>query len=496
MQGLDDIFAWVGLVDAPAAAEVRRLARTSYLAMLGGPTLVRQVVAIPLDTYKAAATWRVTVTEADGTTVAAAPVAPTAVELGHAGLVRRVARLLLRLPAEEGPAGTAGGAAATATVAVQPPTPSPRKVVTSKILDQGDDTEVKPLDAVELRRLTTEWIARENDGEEPVEEEEATGDQIAALDARMKNGDAPFADFGIFRPYGARLGRAMKFVVHHVGVDGAVQSKEINGPGSFEEWSKCWAVFVFAMTLLQQATRTRLMRYHARIQKLVESYPGMWWVIGQADIVMRSEHLQRIMRRCLAAHAAGTLPEFVPTKPWGIVFREAAADDKFWDEKVDKKVIRYATHMANAQDLVDSGYGGIEELDAWHTAARSGASASAAAKAKGGKKKRSSSSSEAGPKKAKKKKKGTKGTPKTPPGTKTGQPPKKTPKGDKGSPEQKHADGRWFRDATGAPLCWAFNHKEGGCAEPCTNSRIHKCEWCREAHRSINCPRKPASWRP
>ena len=504
MTTLDHAQDWVGIVDTPVADPParRRMTRSSFLETLGGPTLVRLLVAIPHTVYtETLALWRVATLEADDS--AGASVAPTAVEQGQAGSMRRVCRLLMRLNPDEsvGPAGHAGAGVAPATqtgaaagFATQAATPpSARKVITSKVLDQGDDTEVKPMTADELRTLTVDWIRNENDGEEPLEEEEATADQVSALDARIKAGGTPFVDFGIFRPYGLRLGRALKFAVYHMDATGQLHTKEINGPASFEDWLKCWNVFVFAMTLLKQAARTRLSRYASRISKMMEDYPNMWWIVGQADIIMRSEHLPRIHRRCLAAHAAGTMPEFDPAKPWGIAFREAAADDKFWQEKVDKKVVLYAAHLADASALQDPGYGSVYEVGANDVfrGQKPGAT-------KSGKKKRADSSSSAsgkGKKKQPKKKKKAKKVKENGAGGKA-QDGKGKGAGKQADPNSRRPDGRYWRDSAGKPLCWAFNHKADGCSATCPQGRVHKCEFCREAHRSIECPRKPSGWSP
>ena len=380
MASLTDVLDWVGLSDDPAGANIRRLVRSTFLRAMGAPMLVRQLVAIPKTAYDTAVeAWRITYTAADGTTEEVAQTEPSPVEIGHAGVIRRVARLLLKLPDEvdqsgAGVAAAAAAAAAAATAAAAGTTasavlPPRRTVLTSKVMDQGDDSEVKALLPGDLRTLISEWMVLENDGEEPLEEEEATGDQIAALDARIKNGAPPFADFGIFRPFGLRLGRALKFVVHHMAADGKAQSKEINGPSSFEEWSKCWAVFVFAMTVLKQASRTRLARYHSKIKALAETYPTFWWIIGSADIEMRSEHLVRVHRNCLSLHADGKLADFVEAKPWDLVFREAAADGKFWNTKVGKQVMLFATRIIDAKSITDPGYGRVQEIDAFGSSA-------------------------------------------------------------------------------------------------------------------------------
>ena len=62
------------------------------------------------------------------------------------------------------------------------------KVKLASVLDQGDDTEIKPLGVLQLRDMIAKWKETANDGEEPQEGEEATGDQISALAFRIRSG--------------------------------------------------------------------------------------------------------------------------------------------------------------------------------------------------------------------------------------------------------------------------------------------------------------------
>ena len=54
-----DVCEWVGLVDTAAASGILpRPARSSFLALLGNPTLIRHVAAIPLPNWDASvASW-------------------------------------------------------------------------------------------------------------------------------------------------------------------------------------------------------------------------------------------------------------------------------------------------------------------------------------------------------------------------------------------------------------------------------------------------------
>ena len=151
---ISGICDWVGLVDGELGARPCRLARTSFLEELGAPALVRQLVAIAKDKFfflaAASSVWKSKVIEVDGDVNF---VAPPPVASGHIGVVRRVARLLLKLQPDEAP--PAGEGSTPGPKLAPPPVPlgTRKNILASKVLDQNDDSEVAPLDAVVLNKL-------------------------------------------------------------------------------------------------------------------------------------------------------------------------------------------------------------------------------------------------------------------------------------------------------------------------------------------------------
>ena len=509
---LADIGDWVGFVDdalptaEPEDQPSARLARSSFLRALGSPRLIRQVVAIPLAAFEVVvANWRVDVVDQQGATLQAMP---TAVESGHPGVFRRVARLVLALPPDVSapslPPLASGLQGSGSQLASAPPLAAvtgsgSKKVLLSKVLDQNEDAEIPPMEAAVYRSLIDEWIATANEGEEPLEEEEATSDQLTALQSRCKTGAAPYVDFGVWRPFEKRLGRALRFVIHLPKPDGTLQAREINGPDSYELWLKCWRVFVFAMSVLKLATASRLSRYSERIRALAEDYPRHWWVIGLADIRMRSEGLEKVRRQCVRRKAAGDLTDFDDANPWGVVFREAAADETYWSREVDRKITQIGIGLASASSLADAGFGPLVER-----AAPVGPGGAGGVAGRGLKRPARVSDSEetmdASKKTPKAKKRAAKRTRQReerqtlshqPPG---GRAPERQGRAD---PDRKRPDGRFVLAADGRQICFSYAHNlGGGCATDCPNHRAHVCEFCREAHRSIDCRNKPQGWTP
>ena len=52
--------------------------------------------------------------------------------------------------------------------------------------------------------------------------------------------------------------------------------------------------------------------------------------------------------------------------------------------------------------------------------------------------------------------------------------------------DAKNAEGKFYRDAQGVSLCWAWNRAAKGCTDPCPSKRAHVCELCRGSHRGCD----------
>ena len=128
------------------------------------------------------------------------------------------------------------------------------KIKISMVMDQADDTEIQPLHPGILRSMIEAWKTTSNDGEDPTEGEEATGDQLSALAFRIRSGRTRFVDFGVW------------------------------------------------------PTRTRLKRYSDRVQQIAEDYHDLW-IIACAGYKMRK--LPGI--GTLRVAACGT-PVFLPAR--------------------------------------------------------------------------------------------------------------------------------------------------------------------------------------
>ena len=474
MTSASDIFAWL---------EATKELEDALTAAMGDPRSLRGWAHIPDSRFEA---------EVRSLKVGERNLTPA--EEGQAGQVARIARsaLLARTSSAGGGASLplmmsgslavpGGGGDSSIAAGAPPPVAEPAslgaiKIRLSTVLDQADDTEIKPLTSEELRRLLAEWITHINDGEDPSEDQEATGEQLAALNFRLRMGGTPFVDFGVWRPHGADLGRALRFAAFFRSPAGEFQRKELAGPASFAEWDRSWRVFGFAMEVLGAASRTRLCRYRDQVAQLARDYPSFWWVVACADLTMRRTHLERIRRRLDSEHAqlgaAGLSPTFDPKRPWDAAFREAACDSVFWTKEVDKKVIQFSTSQKSKGQLTDPGFGDL----------RLEPSSDLGSQGRG--RGRSGCDAADGVEVPEKKK-----ARKTPQEKSWSRNPGSGGAAGKGKGKGKNNDfktpeGKYVRDSQGVAICWIWNRAQGGCADPCMNKRAHVCELCRGAHRT------------
>ena len=505
IMNIDEAVAWVGMKPEVLVA-LRKL--------MGNFTLLREVVLIPVKSWeKLLAKMEETecihfaATGEGDDEVEAYDRTASPLEMGQAGSLRRIARLRMGLAADETATGeapsVAGGGAGVPTVeasagagAIVLAGQITRKVKLSNVLDQGDDTEVVPIENTRLRELLAQFKTR-NDNEDIQEDEEISRDQLTALDSRVLQGSAPYADFSVWRPYGARFERTMKFVAFVVGATGEWVRKEIAGPQNHTEWLKSWRVFRIGCLVLQIVTDARLSLYRDNFARLHELYRKYWWVLALADIRMRSERMERLYRQALineedarvASGRASGLKGFDPSKPWDYVFKLAAGDKDFWDREVKEKVFLHASNMLEASEATDDGTGFVRILNAGQDGAGKGSGAGGS----GG-----NGSGGGGGSPRKKRKKGGQGTPTFGGGNGgkgRGQTSKGFGKGSVKGADDKFPDGRFRRGRNGREICWPWNRPTGCAAAACT--RMHVCEFCRDrGHNSMSCPSKPPGWVP
>jgi len=116
-----------------------------------------------------------------------------------------------------------------------------RRIKTSLVLVQGDDSEVAPPGEQQARTWAANYFnAKQAD---PPEERDCTLEQCAVLSQRVTGGMLPYADFAVVGPFGRRAERQNKFRTWIPAGDGTYMTKEIPGPENFRQWQASWRAF-------------------------------------------------------------------------------------------------------------------------------------------------------------------------------------------------------------------------------------------------------------
>ena len=491
IQDIHGVFEWLEL--APDIAE-------ALTAAVGaGPTL-RPWARVPAERFAKVVA---------ALTVGERPLTPA--EEGQAGEVARIARLALAGPtpatgttflATQGAASSQGAALQVLPLeSIMDPSGKPSdprlaghgapKVKLASVIDQADDSEIRPMTMEAVRALIAAWKRTANDGEDPAEADEATCEQLSALDFRLKGGAPPYVDFAVWRPFGASVTRLLKFKAYVPLPGGEFQVRELAGPPSHDDWLRSWRVFAFAMEVLGAAGRVRLKRYEDQIGRLAADYPSAWWIVACADIKMRQSGIEKVRRRLETEHhelsTAGLKSPLDPARPWDLCFREAASDSAFWAREVGEKILQYSTAQRSKDQLLQPGCGSLAFAGPAQKRNRSPARADLDDAGTGEPKKK--------PRKRPRKELREAWWVEGPSGAAgSGAPPRASRKAkweQDGQAERpdKSRDGSRFLRSGGREVCWAWNRGKGACSEPCPNKRLHRCERCLGKHRG--CEHKP-----
>ena len=107
-----------------------------------------------------------------------------------------------------------------------------------------------------------------------------------------------YVDFALWTPNNKRFQEKQKYEGHKFDPVTATWSKtELPGPRTFDDWLECWKVFDVCMDMHDGADEAALIAYPERIRAFVKEYgQKCWFIIYQADVLMRSEHFERIRR--------------------------------------------------------------------------------------------------------------------------------------------------------------------------------------------------------
>ena len=108
------------------------------------------------------------------------------------------------------------------------------KVKLSQIINQGIDQDVPMMNEEGLMVLRKKYI--EVSGDEPLATIDASDAQLTALQFVVSNGLAPYTDFAVWGPHGARQERRMRFAQNFMDTSGKWRAVEQGGPANLEVW--------------------------------------------------------------------------------------------------------------------------------------------------------------------------------------------------------------------------------------------------------------------
>ena len=307
------------------------------------------------------------------------------------------------------------------------------KVKLSTIVNQAMDQEIPMMSRELIKQARDRYV--QTCGDEPLPSCAATEAQLTAVNFLLENGLAPYADFAIFNPNGARVERKLKFVQHYMNAEGKWRASEVPGPATLDQWKTCWDVFAVAAISLDVVAPAILARYAKRFEERCARYPLSWYICARAEDRCRAEWMPAEKRR--QERFASEHPQIAildQGKPWNSVFREAADSMEYWTQELQEPALLHAaTRAIQAPSFVRQQTEQQED------------------------------------------------EPMPPP------PDKKKGKG-KGGRHPRHVGAYYRTDKRGTVICVAFN--KGGCNDKC--KRAHLCSICLGQHPSTKCGSGPA----
>ena len=342
------IFSWLGSEESQRTAALRVLG--------GGQPRLRDLVHLLADL------WHDTVRELrvpQGKTERDL----TALEVGHVGMVRRIPRPRLGLSYTDPKAADSALVVHSPRTRVLAPSPSKRhgRATAQALGSSGSSVGLRaraPSQA-KVREMFTDFVRLR--GAIPSEDIEPTLEQVSAIHQVITTDVVPFADFSYYGPHGKRLPHKLTYVNWTFLPDGSWQWKEVPGPPSLE-----FLVGVFlgvprctscagCGTSQDPGQHGEMVRGHSTL------YSGAWFVVFNADVLLRSEQFKRLRRKAERDHAAagtaGGASDYDPAKPCRTVFAIAVANEEWWNENMHRPTMFYLTRIKSASTVVEDGTG-------------------------------------------------------------------------------------------------------------------------------------------
>eukprot|EP00435_Cladocopium_sp_Y103_P032358 s2067_g8.t1 len=164
---------------------------------------------------------------------------------------------------------------------------SPKKIKTSSVLDQLDESEVQQLTQAELDQAYPNHVGVT--GSDPPEDAEPTADQIAALHAKViVRGESPYADFSVLTPFGRRAQRQMKARAWTLQQDGTFRALDVPGKHMSVDRASSANIPDAAKAALDNVTSA------ASVAEAPSSHPPP----GKGELWLEQGHCRDLFRLC------------------------------------------------------------------------------------------------------------------------------------------------------------------------------------------------------
>ena len=169
-------------------------------------------------------------------------------------------------------AGQPAPPALTAVATALPDAPTQRRM--SDVLDQSDPGTYVALTRDELKNAMDLYVRIM--GARPQPEAEPSPEQLGALRAKLRSGEPPAVDFGIWGSHDRRHARDRQNMALVWIEGGGLQPRRLQGPATFEAWDLAWGVFTAAMLSLGAAAPGAMSRYRNGVRDLNTLFPDLW----------------------------------------------------------------------------------------------------------------------------------------------------------------------------------------------------------------------------
>jgi hypothetical protein len=105
--------------------------------------------------------------------------------------------------------------------------------------------------------------------------------------------------------------KKMTFMAMVMGADGKMKKTELRGPPDYDSWWSSWRVLRTALILFDAVSPEVLDNYAELIRKFSKAYnEETWFILYQADVRMRQEQFERIIRKLERGRAASITCQF------------------------------------------------------------------------------------------------------------------------------------------------------------------------------------------